>query len=94
MPESVRPDFTHDQSHKHCLGLRPVGDDDELFIISEWSHAIGTLLRAELPAVTFFVLRHLLELVLKRIVEAVPSPIYWLVRVVAARLAWPNIARR
>src|SRR5688572_14658843 len=59
-------------SHEHddtCIRLRPLGDDDDLFHIGEWSYAVGLLRTANVPTVAFFVLRHLAELVLKRIVQ-------------------------
>lgn len=63
--------FTHSPDHENCIGLRPVGDDDELFHISEWHYATRLLLSSDVPTVAFFAFRHLTELVLKRILREV-----------------------
>lgn len=53
------------------MRLRPIGDDDELFHIAEWSHAVRSIGEQHTPTVAFFMLRHLTELVLKRVVNEV-----------------------
>lgn len=70
-------DFIHSEDHQGCLSIRPVGDDDELFHLGEWHYAVGMLARANVPTVAFFVLRHLGELVLKRIISEVTGERAW-----------------
>jgi hypothetical protein len=63
--------FRHAEGHDDCLFLRPTGDDDELFHLSEWQYGVGLLVKAIVPTMAFYVLRHLAELVQKRIVSEV-----------------------